>query len=568
MEDNKRDYSDFFKKAEDKGTNGQLHDNMAQEELGEERRSDKAQANYTKPAGGSDSYYYSYGPYKPYKPARQEGETTLEPQDDLSSTTASATDSTDVTHVEVTAPRPMRPFGLGGRWSGQQSGQSAGQQGGPTSGPTNAAAWQYPKKRRSNASSVFAAFLAGALVVGSLMFAADKMNLFTGTEGYMAGSGSASHSVISGSGSTGGVKTTALDMARPNNISGMVDAASPAVVKIETFVKPKARSGNSNNPFFNDPFFRQFFGDGYGGQAPQQQQPQQQGSDSLQPEGMGSGFIYKDSGYILTNEHVIDGADQVQVTVQGYSKKFTAKVLGSSYDYDLAVLKIEGDKPFETLPLGNVDDLNVGDWVVAIGNPYGFDHTVTVGVLSAKERPIDIPDQKGDREYKHLLQTDASINPGNSGGPLLNLDGQVIGINTAVSAQAQGIGFAIPTTTITSLLEKLESGQKIPKEPAPFIGVALQDIDKSWVTDLQLDGTDGTIVSEVQRNSPAFKAGIRQYDVIVGMNGDKVTNSEDLSNKVKALKVGDKATFTIVRNGKQMEISVTIGDRNADSGNQ
>jgi S1-C subfamily serine protease len=550
MEENKRDYSDFFKKTEDKETNGPLNDT-------------------TKSSGGSDSYYYSYGPYKPYQSTKQEEGSVPDLQDDLGLTTASATDSAGVTSVEVTAPRPMRPFGLGGRLSGQPSGQPAGQLGEPSTGATNAAAWQYPKKRRSNASSIFAAFLAGALVVGSLMFAADKMNLFTGTEGYMTGAGSASHGVISNSGGSGGVKTTALDMARPNNISGMVDAASPAVVKIETFVRPKARSGNSNNPFFNDPFFRQFFGDGYGGQAPQQQQPQQQqGSDSLQPEGMGSGFIYKDSGYILTNEHVIDGAEQVQVTVQGYSKKFTAKVLGSSYDYDLAVLKIEGDKPFETLPLGNVDDLRVGDWVVAIGNPYGFDHTVTVGVLSAKERPIDIPDQKGDREYKHLLQTDASINPGNSGGPLLNLDGQVIGINTAVSAQAQGIGFAIPTTTITSLLQKLESGQKIPKEPAPFIGVALQDIDKSWVTDLQLSDTNGTIVSEVQRNSPAFKAGIRQYDVIVGMNGDKVANSQELSDKVKALKVGDKATFTIVRNGKQTEISVTIGDKNADGGNQ
>jgi S1-C subfamily serine protease len=561
MEENKRDYSDFFKKTEDKGTNGTFRDNSAQETQGEEQRSDKAQANYTKSSGGSDSYYYSYGPYKAYQQVEQVGGSVPNSPEDHTPLTDSAADTTGVTHVEVSAPRPMRPFGLGGRLSDQP-------QDGSSSGTTSSAAWQYPKKRRSNASSIFAAFLAGALVVGSLMFAADKMNLFTGTQGYMAGGvGSSTHSIVSGSGGNGGVKTTALDIARPNNISGMVDAASPAVVKIETFVKPKAHSGNSGNPFFNDPFFRQFFGDNFGNQSPRQQQPQQQDSDSLQPEGMGSGFIYKDSGYILTNEHVIDGADQVQVTVQGNSKKFTAKVLGSSYDYDLAVLKIEGDKPFETLPLGNVDELRVGDWVVAIGNPYGFDHTVTVGVLSAKERPIDIPDQKGAREYKHLLQTDASINPGNSGGPLLNLDGQVIGINTAVSAQAQGIGFAIPTTTITSLLEKLESGQKIPKEPAPFIGVALQDIDKSWVTDLQLDGTDGTIVSEVQRNSPAFKAGIRQYDVIVSMNGDKITNSEDLSTKVKALKVGDKANFTVVRNGKQMEVSVTIGDRNADSGN-
>ena len=167
---------------------------------------------------------------------------------------------------------------------------------------------------------------------------------------------------------------------------------------------------------------------------------------------MGTGFIFEKTGYILTNEHVVDGADEIQVTVEGYDKPFTAKLLGNSYELDLAVLKIEGTKDFPILPLGKADDVNVGDWVVAIGNPYGFDHTVTVGVLSAKERPISIPDEKGTREYKHLLQTDASINPGNSGGPLLNLNGEVIGINTAVSSQAQGIGFAIPTSTISSVL--------------------------------------------------------------------------------------------------------------------
>ncbi|MGO4276599.1 S1C family serine protease, partial [Paenibacillus sp. TAF58] len=165
---------------------------------------------------------------------------------------------------------------------------------------------------------------------------------------------------------------------------------------------------------------------------------------------------------------------------------------------DLAVLKIEGDKEFPILPLGKAEDVNVGDWVVAIGNPYGFDHTVTVGVLSAKERPISIPDSKGTREYKHLLQTDASINPGNSGGPLLNLNGEVIGINTAVSSQAQGIGFAIPTSTISSVLENLKNNVQIPKEPVPYLGVGLQDIGKDWVSELKLSNTDGALVGSVQ----------------------------------------------------------------------
>jgi S1-C subfamily serine protease len=280
---------------------------------------------------------------------------------------------------------------------------------------------------------------------------------------------------------------------------------------------------------------------------------------------MGSGFVFEKTGYILTNEHVIDGADQVQVTVQGYDKPFTAKVLGNSYDLDLAVLKIEGTKDFPILPLGNVADTNVGDWVVAIGNPYGFEHTVTVGVLSAKERPIAIPDTQGTRNYKHLLQTDASINPGNSGGPLLNLNGEVIGINTAVSAQAQGIGFAIPTSTIQGVLDSLIKNVTIPKEPAPYIGVSVQNIPQNYVKDLQLTNTEGAIVQQVPMGGPAFKAGIKTYDVILGVNGTAIKTSGELISKIQALKVGDKVTLSIMRDGKKMDVGVTVGDKNTDA---
>jgi serine protease Do len=214
--------------------------------------------------------------------------------------------------------------------------------------------------------------------------------------------------------------------------------------------------------------------------------------------------------------------------------------------------------------LGNVEGTSVGDWVVAIGNPYGFEHTVTVGVLSAKERPIAIPDQQGTRNYKHLLQTDASINPGNSGGPLLNLNGEVIGINTAVSSQAQGIGFAIPTSTINGVLDSLMKNVKIPKEPAPYIGVVLKDILQSYVKDLQLSNTDGTIVNSVSMGSPAFKAGIKTYDVILSVNGTQIKKKEELIAKIQAMKPGDKATLGIIRDGKKMDVAVTIGDKNND----
>src|SRR5690606_19984497 len=203
---------------------------------------------------------------------------------------------------------------------------------------------------------------------------------------------------------------------------------------------------------------------------PKQQQNNDEGRSQLEQTGMGTGFFFDESGYILTNQHVIGEATEIRVIVEGYDEPFIAELLGSSFDLDLAVLKLNEDIKFPTLELGSSEDVNIGDWVVAIGNPYGFDHTLTVGVISAKERPINIFDESGERNYKNLLQTDASINPGNSGGPLINLNGQVIGINTAVSSQAQGIGFAIPTSTITEVLDYLKNNEQIPAQPVPFIG--------------------------------------------------------------------------------------------------
>lgn len=211
-------------------------------------------------------------------------------------------------------------------------------------------------------------------------------------------------------------------------IPEIVARVSPAVVTINTTEKINV----SQNPFFTDPFFRQFYG------RRLRTQPQSQ-----TVQGLGSGFIISKDGYILTNEHVVSSADEIVVSLSGDDKSYSARKVFSDYNLDLAVLKIDADRNLPTLSLGNSDSTRVGDWVIAIGNPYGLDHTVTVGVISAKSRPITIEN----RQYKNLLQTDASINPGNSGGPLLNLEGEVVGINTAVSSEAQGIGFAIPSNT-------------------------------------------------------------------------------------------------------------------------
>jgi S1-C subfamily serine protease len=196
---------------------------------------------------------------------------------------------------------------------------------------------------------------------------------------------------------------------------------------------------------------------------------------------------------------------------------------------------------------------------VAIGNPYGFDHTVTVGVLSAKERPITIPENNSTRRYKHLLQTDASINPGNSGGPLLNLNGEVVGINTAVSSEAQGIGFAIPMSTVNSVLTDLKNNRKIPK---PYIGIYMSDIDANWLSELKLDSTDGVFIQSVIQDSPAAAAGIKAYDVIVKFNGVAVKNADGLADYIASVKVGEKVQLTLMRDGKPMKRTLIVGNQN------
>ncbi|WP_166242072.1 S1C family serine protease [Paenibacillus turpanensis] len=407
-----------------------------------------------------------------------------------------------------------------------------------------------PQSRKSGFRSMFSAFLAGALVVGSLMFVSDRYDLFTAPGAHAQASESASAQVTA----NGETLAAASEVVRPNNIAAIARQTSPAIVKIETYTT--SRGAIQQNPFFQDPFFRQFFGDSFS--SSQQSKPSKK-----QQSGMGTGFIFEKSGYILTNQHVIDGAEEILVQVQGYQEPLKAKLLGSAYELDLAVLKIESDKDFPTLSFGSSDAINVGDWVVAIGNPYGFDHTVTVGVLSAKERPIDISDSSGTRHYKHLLQTDASINPGNSGGPLLNLAGEVVGINTAVNAEAQGIGFAIPSSTVLEVLDYLKEGKEVPKQPEPYIGIGLSDIDQTWVNELKVESTEGALITQVQRGTPADKAGLEIYDVILEAGGKKVKSTAELIEVIKAAKIGERMTMTISRDGQKIEVGVIIGDKNA-----
>ncbi|WP_308638597.1 S1C family serine protease [Paenibacillus silvisoli] len=534
MDENKKQngYDDFFRDQEG-----------GSEDIRDQHTSDDAKPQ---DEAGKGSYYYSYGPFKS---GAGDAEPPRGPGHDAGSANnvyGSGNGADGGQHsVEVTPPAQLRPFAPS---------QSA--RGG----------WQTKEQRRSPFRAMFASFLAGVVVVGSLMFVSDKQNWFTSDQALTQSASEQANSAVSKAGDDGKV-SAAADVVRPNNIAQLFEKASPAVVKIETFSKQRA-GGNQGGSM--DDFFSQFFGDDFGGQGGGQGGQGQdngtggqsgQGSGELVPEGIGTGFFFDSTGYILTNQHVVGDADEIQVTVQGRNKPLVAKKLGSDYNLDLAVLKVEGTG-FPTLPIGSSDKINIGDWVVAIGNPYGFDHTVTVGVLSSKERPISIPDTQGTRQYEHLLQTDASINPGNSGGPLLNLQGEVIGINTAVSSQAQGIGFAIPTSTITEVLENLKANKEIPKKPAPFIGATLAEITDEIAKELGLSGKEGSIVQGVLYKSPAYMADLRQYDVITGMDGTKYANREDLIAAIQKKAVGDNVTLNIVRNGEKLDLKVTVGNKN------
>lgn len=322
-------------------------------------------------------------------------------------------------------------------------------------------------------------------------------------------------------------------------IEQIVDKSGSAVVKIETSVQTTSQS----DPFFNDPFFREFFGDNYNSSPRTRIQ-----------QGLGSGFIISKDGYILTNNHVVEGATEVKVYLTDQNEPYKAKIIGSDAELDLAVIKIEAGNELPMLKMGDSNNIRVGSWVIAIGNPYGLDHTVTVGVISAKGRPVTVEGN----EFKDLIQTDASINPGNSGGPLLNLKGEVVGINTAVSSQAQGIGFAIPSSTVTQVLDQLLENGKVIR---PWLGVYMQPVTEEIAKYFGLDKAEGALIGAVQQGSPADTAGLKRGDIVLEFNKKKITNPEELQIAVKEAKVGDKVVMLVFRNERSEYITVTIGEK-------
>ncbi|HEX9145564.1 MAG TPA: DegQ family serine endoprotease, partial [Candidatus Binatia bacterium] len=315
----------------------------------------------------------------------------------------------------------------------------------------------------------------------------------------------------------------------------------PMVVNVSTV---QVRKTAENLPGFNDDPLSQFWQRFFGGRVPRG--PQRQG-------GLGSGFIIDRDGTILTNYHVVDGADKITVTLSE-GQSFTAKVLGRDQKTDIAIIKIDAQQDLPAVSLGDSDQLEVGEWVMAIGNPFGLDHTVTAGIVSAKGRHI------GDGPYEDFIQTDASINPGNSGGPLINLRGEVVGINTAIFSQSGGnigIGFAIPTNLVKDLLPQLKAKGKVVRG---FLGTTIQKITPDIAESMGLKQANGALVADVAKDGPAERAGIKTGDVIVAFDGKEIKDSTDLPLQVARLAPGKRVQVRILREGKELTLPITVGE--------
>lgn len=334
--------------------------------------------------------------------------------------------------------------------------------------------------------------------------------------------------------------------------AAVVKKAMPAVVFVQ--VEKTVERGGAASPFqfqdpsdfFNDPFFKRFFGPQF--------QPKQRTPKKFHQRGQGSGFIINKDGYILINNHVVGDADLIKVKLSD-GREFKAKVIGTDPQSDVAVIKIDAtDLPI--LRLGDSDKLEVGEWVIAIGNPFGLSQTVTVGVVSAKGRS-----RIGINDYEDFIQTDAAINPGNSGGPLVNIHGEAVGMNTAIFSRSggyMGIGFAIPINMAKSIVDQLLEKGKVTRG---WLGVVIQDIDEELAKSFGLKKTKGVLVAEVSEGSPAEKAGLKQGDIILRLNGKKVDDMGELRNKIALTSPGTKVEMEVLRENKHKTLQVTIGEQ-------
>jgi serine protease Do len=329
----------------------------------------------------------------------------------------------------------------------------------------------------------------------------------------------------------------------PENFSDLAEKVRPGVVNIQVVKKVKNVGfgfRNFGSPFGDKNPFGDFFGPFSEGNPPREYKQQ----------GVGSGFIMSKEGYILTNNHVVEDADQIKVKLAN-GKEYNGKLVGQDLKTDLALVKINGASDLHPLQMGNSDDLKVGSWVVAVGSPFGLEQTVTAGIISAKGRVI------GSGPYDDFIQTDASINPGNSGGPLINLNGEVVGVNTAIIAEGKGIGFAIPINMAKEIAPQLQERGHVTRG---WLGVSIQEVTPELAKSFGLKEKKGALVAQVFSGSPAEKAGIEQGDVIVGFDGKEIADSKDLPRIVASTPVGKAVTIKLSRNGKVLDRQVKVGE--------
>ena len=333
----------------------------------------------------------------------------------------------------------------------------------------------------------------------------------------------------------------------------------PSLVSIHAVkrIDPASRGGMQVLPFGSDPF-EQFFG----GRLPRRFQIPGQPSQPYFQEGQGSGFVVSEDGYIVTNNHVVEGADKLEVRFSN-KRVLEAEVVGTDPQTDLAILRVDA-KGLTPVRLGDSDDLRVGAWVVAAGNPFGLASSITAGIVSATGRS-----QVGIADYEDFIQTDAAINPGNSGGPLLNLDGEVVGVNSAIYSKSggyMGIGFAIPINIVKSVKGGLIEHGSVDRG---FLGVLIQNMDEGLARSFGYDSTEGVLISQVNEDSPAAEAGLEAGDIILSYDGKEVSDTNHFRLRVAATPPGSEVPMRVLRNGEEVELTVRVGElesKAADSG--
>jgi serine protease Do len=362
--------------------------------------------------------------------------------------------------------------------------------------------------------------------------------------------------------SRGAAAPRLLEQGMPFSFADLVEHVSPAVVTV-VVERQQSRSqaqGLDDIPAPFRDFFRNFGGQGQGGQGGQGGGGQgggrggRGGPQTFRSEAMGSGFIIDASGYIVTNNHVVEEGNKISVKLPS-GREYTAKLVGADKDTDVALLKIDGVTDLPTVAFGDDRRLRVGDWVVAVGNPFGLGGTVTAGIVSSIGRDI------GNGPYTDYIQLDAPINQGNSGGPTFDLTGRVIGMNTAIfspSGGSVGIGFAIPASTVKAIVDQLRASGAVARG---WLGVQIQSLTPDMAASLGAGTEKGAIVASVVDSSPAEKAGFHQGDVILTLNGTNIDDSRDLTRKVAGLLAGDRANFTVLRDGKRQNLTALIAKR-------